>query len=72
MVRSDTLPNTYLKYYFYPQDEVEHRNPEHTRANEVMEHERKILLMNVIELLIFKQLKTQNLKLMNTLRTLWI
>lgn len=37
----DTLPNTYLKYYFYPQDEVEHSNPEHTRANEVMEHREK-------------------------------
>ena len=32
----DTLPNTYLKYYFYPQDEVAHANPEFTRANEVM------------------------------------
>lgn len=37
----NTLPNTYLKYYFYPQDEVEHSNPEHTRANEVMEHREK-------------------------------
>lgn len=37
----DTLPNTYLKYYFYPQDEVEHSDPEHTRANEVMEHREK-------------------------------
>lgn len=36
-----TLPNTYLKYYFYPQDEVEHANPEHTRANEVMENREK-------------------------------
>ena len=35
-VDPDTLPNTYLKYYFYPQDEVAHANPEHTRANEVM------------------------------------
>lgn len=31
-----TLPNTYLKYYLYPQDEVVHANPEYTRANEVM------------------------------------
>lgn len=31
-----TLPNTYLKYYFFPQDEVAHANPEFTRANEVM------------------------------------
>lgn len=35
-VDPDTLPNTYLKYYFYPQDEVAHSNPEYTRANEVM------------------------------------
>ena len=35
------LPNTYLKYYFYPQDEVAHSNPEHTRANEVMENREK-------------------------------
>ncbi|MBM6614474.1 6-phospho-alpha-glucosidase [Desemzia sp. RIT804] len=37
----NTLPNTYLKYYFYPQDEVAHSNPEHTRANEVMENREK-------------------------------
>lgn len=30
------LPNTYLKYYFYPDYEVAHSNPEFTRANEVM------------------------------------
>jgi maltose-6'-phosphate glucosidase len=35
-VDPDTLPNTYLKYYFYPQDEVAHSNPDYTRANEVM------------------------------------
>lgn len=35
-VDPDTLPNTYLKYYFFPQDEVAHSNPEFTRANEVM------------------------------------
>lgn len=33
----DTLPNTYLKYYLFPDYVVEHSNPEHTRANEVME-----------------------------------
>ncbi|WP_208559533.1 6-phospho-alpha-glucosidase [Marinilactibacillus kalidii] len=38
----DTLPNTYLKYYFYPQDEVAHSDPDHTRANEVMEHREKL------------------------------
>lgn len=35
-VDTETLPNTYLKYYFYLQDEVAHANPEYTRANEVM------------------------------------
>ncbi|MBE6541763.1 MAG: 6-phospho-alpha-glucosidase [Ruminococcaceae bacterium] len=32
----ETIPNTYLKYYFYPDYVVEHSNPEYTRANEVM------------------------------------
>mgnify|MGYP000405518034 FL=1 len=36
-----TLPNTYLKYYLFPQDEVEKANPEYTRANEVMDHREK-------------------------------
>lgn len=35
------LPNTYLKYYLYPDYVVEHTNPEHTRANEVMEGREK-------------------------------
>lgn len=35
------LPNTYLKYYLYPDYVVEHSNPEHTRANEVMEGREK-------------------------------
>ncbi len=30
------LPNTYLKYYLYPDYVVEHSDPEYTRANEVM------------------------------------
>ena len=35
------LPNTYLKYYFYPQDEVEIADAEYTRANEVMDGREK-------------------------------
>ncbi|MEG7744738.1 6-phospho-alpha-glucosidase, partial [Listeria monocytogenes] len=35
------LPNTYLKYYLFPDYVVAHANPEHTRANEVMEHREK-------------------------------
>ncbi|WP_373893759.1 6-phospho-alpha-glucosidase [Virgibacillus sp. CBA3643] len=37
-VDPDTLPNTYLKYYLYPDYVVDHANPEWTRANEVMNH----------------------------------
>ncbi|SDC35845.1 Maltose-6-phosphate glucosidase [Pelagirhabdus alkalitolerans] len=37
----ETMPNTYLKYYFYPQDEVEKANAEYTRANEVMDGREK-------------------------------
>lgn len=40
-VDPDTLPNTYLKYYYYPDYVVEHANPEWTRANEVMNHREK-------------------------------
>lgn len=35
-IDKDTLPNTYLKYYLYPDYEVAHSNKEYTRANEVM------------------------------------
>ena len=35
-IDKDTLPNTYLKYYLYPDYEVVHSNKEYTRANEVM------------------------------------
>ena len=40
------IPNSYLKYYFYPDYVVEHSNPEHTRANEVMEHREKLVFEN--------------------------
>ncbi|MGL5602613.1 MAG: 6-phospho-alpha-glucosidase, partial [Silvania sp.] len=36
-----TLPNTYLKYYLFPDYVVEHANPARTRANEVMDHREK-------------------------------
>lgn len=32
----NTLPNTYLKYYLFPDYVVSHSNPDFTRANEVM------------------------------------
>ncbi len=37
----DTLPNTYLKYYLYPQDEVAKTDPDYTRANQVMDGREK-------------------------------
>lgn len=37
----NTLPNTYLKYYFFSQDEAALSNPDYTRANEVMDHREK-------------------------------
>ncbi len=37
------LPNTYLKYYLYPDYVVEHSDPNYTRANQVMDgREKKI------------------------------
>jgi len=36
-----TIPNTYLKYYLFPDYVVEHSNPEYTRANEVMDGREK-------------------------------
>ncbi|MNO70948.1 Maltose-6'-phosphate glucosidase [compost metagenome] len=35
------LPNTYLKYYLYPDYVVEHSNAEYSRANEVMDGREK-------------------------------
>ena len=35
-VDPNTIPNTYLKYYLFPDYVVEHSDKEHTRANEVM------------------------------------
>lgn len=39
----ETLPNTYLNYYLQSKEFVEHSDPEHTRANEVMETREKNL-----------------------------
>lgn len=36
-----TLPNTYLKYYFFPNQEVEHSDPNYTRANMVIDGREK-------------------------------
>ena len=37
----ETIPNTYLKYYLYPDYVVAHSNPGYTRANEVMDGREK-------------------------------
>lgn len=37
----DTLPNTYLKYYFFPDYVVEHTDPNYTRANQVIDTREK-------------------------------
>lgn len=42
-VDPDTLPNTYLKYYLFPDYVVEHSNKEYTRANEVMDGREKFV-----------------------------
>lgn len=47
------LPNTYLKYYLYPNHVVETSNPNYTRANEVMDGKEKRtyeMLRKVVEL----------------------
>lgn len=47
-----TIPNTYLKYYLFPDYVVEHSNPEYTRANEVMDGREKLVFgacKNIIE-----------------------
>lgn len=36
-----SLPNTYMQYYLYPQEMVEHSDPEYTRANYVMDNREK-------------------------------
>lgn len=41
------LPNTYLNYYLLSKEAVEHSNPEHTRANEVMDSREKDLFEGV-------------------------
>lgn len=40
-VDPDTMPNTYLKYYLYPDYVVEHTDPSYTRANQVMDGREK-------------------------------
>lgn len=39
----NTLPNTYLKYYLFPDYVVKHSNKDYTRANEVMDGREKFV-----------------------------
>lgn len=43
----DTLPNTYLNYYLQQKEFVEHSDPTHTRANEVMESRERNLFAGI-------------------------
>lgn len=43
MLDKNTLPNTYLKYYLFPDYVVQHSNPNYTRANEVMDGREKFV-----------------------------
>ena len=43
-VTPDCLPNTYLKYYLFPDYVVEHSNPNYTRANMVMDGREKDMI----------------------------
>ena len=43
MLDQKTLPNTYLKYYLFSDEVVEHSNPDYTRANEVMNGREKFI-----------------------------
>ncbi len=49
-VEPNFLPNTYLKYYLYPDYVVEHSNAEYTRANEVMNGREKSVFTGAKEI----------------------
>lgn len=40
-IMPEYIPNTYLKYYLFPDDEVAHADPEYTRADEVIDGREK-------------------------------
>ncbi len=53
----DYLPNTYLQYYLYPQTKFKKLNPNHTRANEVMEGREKRVFEECAEIIKTKTTK---------------
>lgn len=57
------LPNTYLKYYFYPQDEVKTADINYTRANEVMDGREKEVFGAAKEIIENGTAKNNNFKI---------
>lgn len=57
------LPNTYLKYYFYPQDEVKNADINYTRANEVMDGREKEVFGAAKEIIKNGTAKNNNFKI---------
>ena len=55
----DYVPNTYLNYYLLSRESVEHSNPEHTRANEVMETREKTLFEGIDHYLATGEISTK-------------
>lgn len=57
------LPNTYLKYYLYPNHVVEMSNPNYTRANEVMDGKEKKIYRMMTEVIKLGKMKETEYKL---------
>jgi maltose-6'-phosphate glucosidase len=53
------IPTSYFEYYFYPDYVVKHSNPNHTRANEVMETREKFVFEACAQ--VVKQGNTKNI-----------
>lgn len=49
-VDPEYAPNSYFKYYLYPDDVVEHENPEYTRANQVMDGREKTVFSDCVRI----------------------
>lgn len=56
----NTLPNTYLKYYFFPDEAAEHSNPNYTRANEVIDGREKRVFGECMRITDMKTAKDTN------------
>lgn len=61
MLDKNTLPNTYLKYYFFPDYVVQHSNPNYTRANEVMDGREKFVFSECKKIIEEKTAKNSKL-----------